>query len=171
MYHPLQGVYNVWLPCALWLEHYPQGWSHLFLHQTLDASCYLAPLTFRGKLWTHCSRSHCSALPWLWTDRALWQLRLKQHNGNCSLHCNSVLSNSTPVGDSLAVFDFPFSVDVFPSLPLPFPREYPFSFYCYVRLRTACGAGAIITMVMSGGAEERSLGRRKATVQWWPPEN
>lgn len=94
------------------------------------------------------------------------------------------LSNGTPVGDRLAIFDFSLSVDVFTHLHLPFffffPLEYPLNFPLFVSVRalplppplllyeavnSLRGGSAVITTVMSGGAEERSPGKRKATVR------
>lgn len=92
------------------------------------------------------------------------------------------LSNGTPVGDRLAIFDFSLSVDVFTHLHLPFlfffssriPIEF-FSFcvcalllpllLLYEAANSLRGESAVITTVMSGGAEERSPGKRKATVR------
>lgn len=84
-------------------------------------------------------------------------------------HCNSVLSNRTPVGDRLAVFDFSLSVSVFSPLSsfrLLFSSRILIQFLLlYETVNSLRGGSAVITTVMSGGAEERSLGRRKATVR------
>lgn len=88
-------------------------------------------------------------------------------------HCSWVLSNGTPVGDSLAVFDFSISVIVFTSLSyfMLFSSRILIQFLLWYETVNSLGGGsAVITTVMSGRAEERSLGRRKATVQRWPPE-
>lgn len=85
-------------------------------------------------------------------------------------HCNSVSSNCTPLGESLAVFDFSLSVNVF-FLPLfllsaLFSSRILIQFLLrYETVNSLQGGRAVITTVMSGEAEERSLGRRKATVQ------
>lgn len=86
-------------------------------------------------------------------------------------HCNSVLSNRTPEVDSLAVFDFSLSVSVFffssfSSFRLLFSSRILIQFLLrFETVNSLRGGSAVITTVMSGGAEERSLGRRKATVR------
>lgn len=73
------------------------------------------------------------------------------------------------LGDGLAVVVFSsppfFTSDVFLSsrILIQFLLRYE-------TVNSLRGGSAVITTVMSGGAEERSLGRRKATVQQWPPE-
>lgn len=87
----------------------------------------------------------------------------------------AIVQTRTPVGDSLAVFDFSLSVNVF-FLPSRLPFRLFFFFFftsgilirflpLYEAVNSLRGGSAVITTVMSGGAEERSLGRRKATVR------
>lgn len=79
MYHRLQGEHNAQLAHAFWLEHYPQGWSRLVSDHSLSHWCLLSRLSSLSeeKVCSYCSRHSCSAHPALWTDQALWQLRLK----------------------------------------------------------------------------------------------
>lgn len=99
-------------------------------------------------------------------------------------HCNSVLSNRTPVGDSLAAFDCsPFSLFFLSSYSSSSPSLFQLLLFSssweYLNspppqpnetVNSLRGGSAVITTVIAGGAEKRSLGRRKATVQWWPPK-
>lgn len=57
-----------------------------------------------------------------------------------------------------SMFLLPFSSAFSSRIPIQF-------LLLYETVNSLRGGSAVITTVMSGGAEERSLGRRKATVQ------